>query len=501
MNKIFFPAFILLFFLVSCSSDDTTELSDENNILTFSFLTKDNTRLTSDVNGIVDQQNKTILVNLPEKIDITELKPSIMISENATISPDNLAVRDYSTPVTYEVKAQNESVQSYRVTVTVPKSDAKQMVSWGFMALDNEPLSVDIEAIIDEVNQTISIEVPFGVSLSALVPTLVISPYAEVQPKNKTSVDFSNGSTYTITAEDGTTQTYTVTVTNAPLTDRDVLIDWYNLNPSNTLGWDFAKEIDEWEGITVSGERVEQINIQDKGLPTMTPLIEYLTELNSLILVSNEITSIPKQIEGLKKLRVLNLTDNLLENLPSEIGNLTSLQSLILHNNKIETLPGEIGNLEDLIQLNLDFNDLKSLPTTLGQLAKLQSLSVYGSRQLANIPAEIGDLTKLINLNLGWCNLSTVPSTLGDLVNLVDLRLDENKLQEVPKEIGNLSNLKTLQLQKNTLSQLPSELGMLDSLLVLFIQENQITALPEALCELIAQNNVSLNKDASAVCP
>ncbi|MEM9361956.1 MAG: hypothetical protein AAGA43_04930 [Bacteroidota bacterium] len=501
MKKVFFLTVLVLFSLTSCSDDDQVQLNQENQILTFSFLSEDNDEITVDVNGVIDQDNKTVRIELPQKINISGLKPTITISESASISPNNQVVVDFSNPVVYKVEAENGSIQDYQVIVSLPKSSAKQVLSFAFLASDNEDLFTDVQGIIDEMNQTVTIEVPYGIALGALVPTLQISENGEANPGNKETIDFSNSVNYTIKAEDESTATYTVMVTNAALTDRDVLIAWYNLNPNNTLDWDFSKTIDEWEGITVDNGRVVQINIQDRGLTTMTPLIEFLTELNSLRLIGNNISVLPIQIGSLQKLRVLNLTANELKKLPVEIGNLTSLQSLVLHNNAIDEVPAEIGNLENLIQLDFTFNDLNSLPSEIGQLEELQSLSVYGSRQLAAIPSTIGNLTKLINLDLGWCNLANVPSTLGNLTSLTELRIDENGLQEVPKEIGNLVNLKTLQLQKNQLSQLPSELGDLSSLLVLFIEENQITSLPQELCDLIALNDISLNKDPGASCP
>ncbi|BFP43444.1 hypothetical protein FGF1_42890 [Flavobacteriaceae bacterium GF1] len=501
MKKTIFLTALLLFNMVSCTNDDQTDPSKENKILTFSFLSKDNDELSNDINGTIDEDNKTVVVELFDKIDIAELKPTITISENATISPDDQVATDYSNPITYKVTAEDGSDQDYEVTVSLPKSSEKQLLTFVFLASENNGLSTDIVAVIDEKNKTVTAEVPFNVSLDALVPTLEISGDAEVNPQDKVAADFNNDMVYEVKAEDGSSEAYVVTITNALVTDRDVLIAWYNLNPGNTLDWDFSKEINDWQGITATDDRVVQINIQDKGLTSITPLIEYLTELNSLRLVGHGISSLPIQMGSLQKLRVLDLTHNSLENLPAEIGNLTSLQSLVLHNNEINVLPPEIGNLKSLIQLDLTFNNLNSLPSRVGELENLQSLSVYGSRQLASIPTQIGDLTQLINLNLGWCNLSNIPSSLGNLTNLIDLRIDENRLQEIPQEIGNLVRLRTLQLQKNRLAQLPSEMGMLDGLLVLYIQENQITELPQELCELIDRNNISLDKDVMASCP
>ncbi len=380
-------------------------------------------------------------------------------------------------------------------------NEDNQILSFSFLSADNEELLTDVTAVIDETNKTITAEIPFGISLSDLVPTIEVSEDAELNPKSKVAIDFMSDVQYEVTAEDQSTEAYTVSISKAELTDRDVLIDWYNLNPNNTLDWDFSKEISEWDGITVDNGRVVQIDIPEKGLSFMTPLIKHLTQLESLMLFGNEISSLPIQIGDLQNLVALNLTRNHIESLPPEIGNLVNLRFLLLYYNRINVLPTEIGNLENLIQLDLTLNGLKSIPSQIGQLKELQSLSTYGNRQLESIPAEIGNLTQLINLNLGWCNLSTVPGSLGNLTNLIHLRIDENQLQEVPKEIGNLVNLKTLQLQKNRLSQLPLEMGGLDNLLVLFISENQIAELPGELCDLIDQNNVSLDKDAMTSCP
>jgi hypothetical protein len=54
--------------------------------------------------------------------------------------------------------------------------------------------------------------VPAGTDVTNLAPTYTVSPLATGNPVSGTSLDFTNHVAYTVTAEDGSTQVYTVTV-------------------------------------------------------------------------------------------------------------------------------------------------------------------------------------------------------------------------------------------------------------------------------------------------
>ncbi|OYT17639.1 MAG: hypothetical protein B7C24_01655 [Bacteroidetes bacterium 4572_77] len=68
------------------------------------------------------------------------------------------------------------------------------------------------ETTIDMVNHTVNIEVPNGTDISALTPTIEVSYLATINPESGTSVDFTEAFTYTVTAENGNQQEWTVTV-------------------------------------------------------------------------------------------------------------------------------------------------------------------------------------------------------------------------------------------------------------------------------------------------
>lgn len=60
---------------------------------------------------------------------------------------------------------------------------------------------------------TVSIDVPFGTDRSSLTPTIVISDLASINPASGVARDFSEIVTYTVTAEDGSTQDWQVFLT------------------------------------------------------------------------------------------------------------------------------------------------------------------------------------------------------------------------------------------------------------------------------------------------
>jgi len=67
--------------------------------------------------------------------------------------------------------------------------------------------------VINEGAKTIAVEVPKGTDVSALVPAIAISDKATVSPASGVAQNFTNPVTYTVTAEDGSTAEYVVTVT------------------------------------------------------------------------------------------------------------------------------------------------------------------------------------------------------------------------------------------------------------------------------------------------
>ena len=94
-----------------------------------------------------------------------------------------------------------------RAVRSFPADSAKAITAFGFT-------SPAATGVIDEAAHTIAVTVPFGTTISALVPMIFITG-ASVSPASGAAHDFSSPVTYTVTAADASTQEYTVTVTVA----------------------------------------------------------------------------------------------------------------------------------------------------------------------------------------------------------------------------------------------------------------------------------------------
>ena len=225
---------------------------------------------------------------------------------------------------------------------------------------------------------------------------------------------------------------------------------------TGNLDWaDFTKDVDDWEGIIVSGmpPRIASINLDNK-------------QLNG---------SIPSSISSLSNLSTLSLSYNSLSgSIPSSIGNLSNLISLSIDSNDLSGfIPSAFGNLSNLILFNASYNDLSgSIPSSIGNLDNLRYLHLNSNSLRGSIPSSIGNLSNLIDLYLWNNNLhSLVPSNIGDLSNLVLLNLANNRLTgSIPSKLGDLSNLQRFYIQGNKItSSVPNSAGDLPSLRYLYI--------------------------------
>lgn len=106
-----------LTYVVRAQSGDTrtytvtlteTGVSDENRILSFSY---------GSTRASIDQDEGTILLELPEGTDIRKLRPTIQVSEFAGVYPASGEAQDFSSPVKYRVTAQSGAANTYTVTV------------------------------------------------------------------------------------------------------------------------------------------------------------------------------------------------------------------------------------------------------------------------------------------------------------------------------------------------------------------------------------------------
>jgi len=198
-KKKLLPLFISALFLISCSTDDSPKLSSENKIVSFS-ISPHNETYVGDINNNLKEINiKTTGLEL-----VNSIVPTIVISENATISPDADVAHNFNQEVTYTVTAESGERSIYKVkSENVPFSSEKKILRFDF-DIDNETY----EGTIDHDQLIIIIET--YKDISSLTPIIEVSEKASISPNAQESQDFTDDFQYSVTAENGTSNTYTV---------------------------------------------------------------------------------------------------------------------------------------------------------------------------------------------------------------------------------------------------------------------------------------------------
>ena len=191
-------ALALVFGMNACDIENEPYIQgaeDEKQILKFEV---------EGVVGNIDENAKTVVLDFPSGTDVSHLTPTITISNYATIEPESGVAQDFTNPVYYTVTAMNGTTSQYMVEAVVHDADNEKSI-----------LSFVIEGVEGEINEnakTVTLTMPEDTDVTQLVPTIEVSEGATVNPASGEAQDFTTPVTYTVTAQNGTTADYTVTV-------------------------------------------------------------------------------------------------------------------------------------------------------------------------------------------------------------------------------------------------------------------------------------------------
>jgi len=215
---------ILSLLLFNCSKDEGPDLSSENKILSFKITS------SGDVfNGVINELSKTITLTTFALETNSTLVPEISISQNATISPNPSSAQDFSQNITYIVTAENGEQTTYTViTNNTPIVSEKKILSFQ-LNIDDEVF----DGVIDHASLTIEIETDKNPSYVA--PIITISDGATISPDSSEPQNFNSDIQYTVTAEDQTSNVYTVmtkwisfNTVNSAISTSDIATRYYS---------------------------------------------------------------------------------------------------------------------------------------------------------------------------------------------------------------------------------------------------------------------------------
>lgn len=152
-----------------------------------------------DAEGVIN--GDSIAITIPYAMDLAAVEPEIAISEFASLTAPAALQEGENT---YTVTAEDGKVRTYTVTITrTAVARGRQILSFTYGAA---------AGVIDQVNGTITMELPAGTD-TTFAPTIRVSDFATVTPTSGEAQDFSKSVQYKVTAQNGSTNTYTVTVT------------------------------------------------------------------------------------------------------------------------------------------------------------------------------------------------------------------------------------------------------------------------------------------------
>ncbi len=176
--------------------------------------------LSGEVDAI-NEADHTVSVTVPFGTNVANLTAIFEISGvsanvGGVVQASGTTANDFTLPVTYTVTAEDNTTQTYVVTVTVPlPGTTKAITAFSIDALDS------MTCTINEFAHTITATTPTHFtdrsSLVAVFTTngVEVKVGSTVQQSGVTSNNFSAAVTYTVKAEDGSTQDYIVTISLA----------------------------------------------------------------------------------------------------------------------------------------------------------------------------------------------------------------------------------------------------------------------------------------------
>ena len=165
--------------------------------------------------AIIDEALASVDVTVSPLADITNLTPAIGVSLGATISPASGIAQNFTDSVVYTVTAEDgTTTRDWTVKVT------RQVNS------EAEILDFDVEGLINSsINSnaaTVTASVSTLADLTQLAPEIIVSDFASISPESGTTQDFTNPVDYTVTAEDGTTKEWTITISQQVSNKADI---------------------------------------------------------------------------------------------------------------------------------------------------------------------------------------------------------------------------------------------------------------------------------------
>lgn len=165
------------------------------------------------ISGIITGQN--IAVILPYGTNTNSLiatftTTGINITVNNIPQVSEITPNDFTNPVIYKVTAADGSTTNYTVSVTVASVSAKEITTYSLNGIAGVITDHNIKVTMPSDTESLTALIATFTTTGTSITVNNMPQVSEITPN-----DFTNPVIYTVTAADGSTTTYTVTVTIA----------------------------------------------------------------------------------------------------------------------------------------------------------------------------------------------------------------------------------------------------------------------------------------------
>jgi hypothetical protein len=209
-------------------------VSKEAKIISFSVPTQTGT-------ATIDDKNSIIQIEIDCKTDLTKLVPTLSISKAATIYPaigDTISA-EVNIPYFYTVVAQDTTISQ------------KWQVIFSFCDYTANILNFTLpgqsgSSLVDQVNNTVFLEMNYGSALENIIPTITLADCATSSPASGEAVSFTNKipETFIVQPKDTSLKPTTWEVT-VQLKNNTLFVEEFDAAESIPSNWTLTAQADK----------------------------------------------------------------------------------------------------------------------------------------------------------------------------------------------------------------------------------------------------------------
>ncbi|BBH05414.1 Putative disease resistance TIR-NBS-LRR class protein [Prunus dulcis] len=207
--------------------------------------------------------------------------------------------------------------------------------------------------------------------------------------------------------------------------------------------------------------KLKLCNLSFQGCSSLGKFSELPSNIMELELSETAIKVLPSSIENLSCLKKIVLQNcGRFVSLPTSFCKLNSLERLDFTGCfKFEYFPEILEPMEHLNFLSLSQTAVKELPSSIDNLMGLQTLQLYGCKNLKFVPNSIYNLDSLKTLMFGGClKLKSLPFFSVGLCSLEELNLSYCGILEISDSLICLTSLRDIDLSGTMIRSLPASI-------------------------------------------